>query len=79
MQFSTHTGLNLRSELTATLIAVVRKWSLPPSPPDASETFLGEVTRVWRDVAAAAGARPAEIRRMESAFEHDDLVKALAL
>ena len=40
---------------------------------------VAQVTRGWRDVAAAAGARPAEIRRMESAFEHDDLVKALAL
>ena len=40
---------------------------------------VAQVTRRWRDVAAAAGARPAEIRRMESAFEHDDLVKALAL
>ncbi len=40
---------------------------------------VAQVTRGWRDVAAAAGARPAEIRRMESAFEHDDLVRALAL
>lgn len=31
-----------------------------------------------REVAAAAGARPAEIRRMESAFEHEDLRKAKA-
>ena len=40
---------------------------------------VAQVTRGWRTVAAAAGARPAEIRRMESAFEHDDLAKALAL
>lgn len=40
---------------------------------------VAAATRTWRDVAAAAGARPAEIRRMESAFEHDDLQKALAL
>ena len=33
----------------------------------------------WRDVAAACDAPPAEIRRMESAFEHADLTKALAL
>ena len=40
---------------------------------------VAQVTRRWRDVAAAAGARPAEIRRMERAFEHDDLARALAL
>jgi serine/threonine-protein kinase HipA len=33
----------------------------------------------WRAVAAATGARPAEIDRMSSAFEHDDLTRALAL
>jgi serine/threonine-protein kinase HipA len=38
-----------------------------------------EVTRGWRDVARDLGTREAEIRRMESAFEHDDLDKALAL
>ena len=40
---------------------------------------VAQVTRGWRNVAAAAGARPAEIRRMERAFEHDDLARALAL
>lgn len=33
----------------------------------------------WRDVAVACEARPNEIRRMESAFEHADLARALAL
>jgi len=37
------------------------------------------VTRGWGELAAKLGARPAEIRRMESAFEHDDLARALAL
>ena len=32
----------------------------------------------WRDVAARHGLRKAEIDRMESAFEHDDLRAALA-
>jgi serine/threonine-protein kinase HipA len=36
-------------------------------------------TARWRDVAAACDARPGEIRRMESAFEHADLARALAL
>ncbi len=40
---------------------------------------VAAATRTWRDAAAAARARPAEIRRMESAFEHEDLQKALAL
>ena len=40
---------------------------------------VGRATAAWRDVAAAVGARPAEIRRMESAFEHADSQKARAL
>jgi len=32
-----------------------------------------------RDTANALGTSPAEIDRMASAFEHDDLVQALAL
>ena len=42
--------------------------------------IIGEVGRAvatWRDVAANAGARPREIHRMESAFEHADLQRAL--
>jgi serine/threonine-protein kinase HipA len=30
------------------------------------------VTATWRDTARAVGARPAEINRLASAFEHDD-------
>jgi serine/threonine-protein kinase HipA len=44
--------------------------------------LIGEVGRAvatWREVAAATGARPGEIRRMASAFEHDDLTRAKAL
>jgi serine/threonine-protein kinase HipA len=37
------------------------------------------VTATWRDTAKKIGARPAEINRMASAFEHDDLDRALAL
>jgi serine/threonine-protein kinase HipA len=33
----------------------------------------------WRDAAAACGAMTSEIQRMESAFEHIDLKRALAL
>ena len=37
------------------------------------------VTATWRETAKAVGARSAEISRMASAFEHDDLKRALAL
>jgi serine/threonine-protein kinase HipA len=37
------------------------------------------VTATWRETAKAVGARSAEITRMASAFEHDDLTRALAL
>ncbi|HEX4024423.1 MAG TPA: type II toxin-antitoxin system HipA family toxin [Steroidobacteraceae bacterium] len=39
---------------------------------------VATVTATWHDVAAAAGAPAAEIRRMASAFEHEDLKRALA-
>jgi serine/threonine-protein kinase HipA len=39
---------------------------------------VAEATRDWRVVATALGAPKAEIDRMASAFEHDDLQKALA-
>lgn len=40
---------------------------------------VAAVTATWRAVARETGARPAEINRMASAFEHDDLTKARAL
>jgi len=40
---------------------------------------VATVTATWRDVARGAGARQSEINRMASAFEHDDLKRALAL
>ncbi|HEV7158763.1 MAG TPA: type II toxin-antitoxin system HipA family toxin [Caulobacteraceae bacterium] len=40
---------------------------------------VGHATRVWRDVAAAVGARPAEVQRMQSAFEHKDSERAWAM
>lgn len=38
---------------------------------------VGQVTATWKGAAAKMGARAQEIRRMESAFEHDDLKRAL--
>lgn len=40
---------------------------------------VAKVTETWRQVAATAGAPNAEIQRMASAFEHDDLRRALTL
>lgn len=40
---------------------------------------VATVTNTWRNTAEAVGARPSEIKRMESAFEHDDLKRGLAL
>jgi serine/threonine-protein kinase HipA len=40
---------------------------------------VATATATWRNVASEVGARRAEISRMASAFEHDDLRKALAL
>ncbi len=40
---------------------------------------VATATSTWRDVAKTVGAKAAEINRMASAFEHDDLAQALAL
>ena len=40
---------------------------------------VGAAVADWRIVAAAVGAKPSEINRMASAFEHEDLQKARAL
>lgn len=40
---------------------------------------VGTATATWREVAREIGARPSEINRMASAFEHDDQKRAVAL
>ena len=40
---------------------------------------VATVTATWRDTARGVGARSVEINRMASAFEHDDLKRALVL
>jgi serine/threonine-protein kinase HipA len=50
--------------------------------PAQARTVIKQVTAAtatWRAVAKETGARLAEINRLASAFEHDDLTKALAL
>jgi serine/threonine-protein kinase HipA len=49
---------------------------------DEAKTIVKEVvsaTVTWREVATDFGATRAQIRRMSSAFEHDDLARALEL
>ena len=48
---------------------------------EAAHAVIKEVaaaTAIWRGTAKETGARSAEITRMASAFEHDDLKRALA-
>jgi uncharacterized protein YdbL (DUF1318 family) len=48
----------------------------------AARSIIKEVaaaTAAWREIAKSVGARATEIARMASAFEHDDLHRALAL
>lgn len=40
---------------------------------------VGRAVSGWREAARSRHAKPAEIKRMASAFEHKDLVRALAL
>lgn len=40
---------------------------------------VAEATKTWREAAGAFQARPAEIKRLESAFEHPDRIKAAKL
>jgi len=40
---------------------------------------IATVTATWREVARKAGAQASEITRMASAFEHDELTRALVL
>lgn len=40
---------------------------------------VADAVATWREAASAAGARASEIKRMQSAFEHKDLERALKL
>ena len=40
---------------------------------------VASATRQWREIARSVGERNADIDRMASAFEHDDLARALTL
>jgi serine/threonine-protein kinase HipA len=61
------------------VVSVAEYFGLATIPAKKIIKEVATVTATWREVAAASDARPGEIRRMESAFEHADLTKALAL
>jgi serine/threonine-protein kinase HipA len=54
-------------------------FSLGLAPARAIIKDVATTTAAWREVARDAGANRAEVERMASAFEHDDLQRALAL
>jgi serine/threonine-protein kinase HipA len=61
------------------VLSVAEFFSLAAAEAKTIVNEVGTATATWREAAAALGARKSEIQRMESAFEHDDLRKALAL
>jgi serine/threonine-protein kinase HipA len=61
------------------VLSVAQYFGLSDAAAKAILRAVGEATAGWRRAAEAAGARPVEIRRMQSAFEHADLRRALAL
>jgi len=61
------------------LLSAAEYFDLAPGPARDIVKEVATAVATWREVASALGARPPEIRRMESAFEHDDLRRALAL
>lgn len=54
-------------------------YALPLAAARAILKEVATVTRTWRTVAKEVGAPSSEIQRMASAFEHEDLHKALAI
>jgi serine/threonine-protein kinase HipA len=60
-------------------LSVAEYFSLKSAQASVIVRQVAQVVRNWAAVAEHNGARPAEIKRMASAFEHDDLAKALAL
>jgi serine/threonine-protein kinase HipA len=59
--------------------SVAEYFGLASAKADAIIKHVAMATARWRDVAAVCNARSSEIHRMESAFEHIDLARALAL
>lgn len=60
-------------------LSVAEYFGLKQAQAEAIVREVAGAVRMWAEVAERNGARQAEIRRMASAFVHDDLAKALAL
>ena len=61
------------------VISVAQYFGLADVEAKAIIKSVATATCAWREVAASYQAPSIEVRRMVSAFEHDDLRKALAL
>ncbi|MCU5785548.1 type II toxin-antitoxin system HipA family toxin [Alloalcanivorax marinus] len=61
------------------LRSVADEFSLKPAEADACIREVAKACKGWRDAARKRGAPAAEIKRMESAFEHEDLATASRL
>ena len=59
-------------------LSVASSFGLKQKEAKAVAAEVGRSVATWRDVAARTGIGKPEIGRMASAFEHDDLKKALA-
>lgn len=60
-------------------LSVAEYFGLKSANAVAIVTEVASAVRNWAAAAEQRGARPAEIKRMASAFEHEDLAKALVL
>ena len=62
----------------ATALAVAGQFGVKPATAKAIAAEVGAAVLAWRQVAAEQGLTSAQIERMASAFEHDDLAQAVA-
>lgn len=67
-----------RSSL-GTLLEVADYFGVPPRRAAGIARAVADATSGWRDLARAQGLEPAAVERMATAFEHDDLDRALRL
>lgn len=61
-----------------TAMAVAGRFGLKPDGARSIAAEVGVAVHAWRMVAADNGLTGAQIERMPSAFEHEDLAKAVA-
>jgi serine/threonine-protein kinase HipA len=61
------------------VLAAAEYFGLSDTKAPTTVKAVAKVTKGWSTDAKKHGAPAAEIRRLESAFDHEDLAKALAL